>query len=166
MKIYSEILLNKHKINPQFKKHIKDYIKNYDKITPLYIFCLASTYPERKIQIEILKNYLENEGDYFAVKYSDFAGYSNYLSDRLFLFTKLKNKNMIFNFLETDYYKKSIDAIYHFEQNNYNEKVEKAKKYYDTLKSIHDFWTLFFPKEKAADLIKLKKIWMNLKIEN
>ena len=54
MKIYSEILLNKHKINPQFKKHIKDYIKNYDKITPLYIFCLASTYPERKSQIEIL----------------------------------------------------------------------------------------------------------------
>ena len=41
--------------------------------------------------------------------------------------------------------------------------------YYDTLKSIHDFWTLFFPKEKAADLNKLKSIedeFENRKLEN
>ena len=95
---------------------------------------------------------------------------------------------MIFNFLETDYYKKSIDAIYHFEQNTvkdsfkmdlkkdkifkllinffmkdikdfekiaisfiiFHEKVEKAKKYYDTLKSIHDFFDIIFPKRKSC----------------
>ena len=56
MKIYSEILFNGHEINSEFKKHIKDYILNYDKITPLYIFYLASTYPEKKSQIEIIKN--------------------------------------------------------------------------------------------------------------
>ena len=41
--------------------------------------------------------------------------------------------------------------------------------YYDTLKSIHDFWTLFFPQEKAADLNKLKSIineFENRKLEN
>jgi len=69
MKIYSGILFNNYEINPEFKKHIKDYIVNYDKITPMYIYYLSSTYPERQSQIEILKNYLENEGDFFAVKY-------------------------------------------------------------------------------------------------
>ena len=207
MKIYSEILFKNLEINPEFKKHIKDYIVNYDKITPLYILYLASTYPDEKNQIEILKNYLENEGEYFAVKYSDYVDYPLHPSERLILFTKLKKKKMLNNFLETEYYKKSLDAKYYIEQNtvknafqmelnidklsdllnnffmkdekemdkytisiiNFSEKVEKAKKYYDSLKSIHDYWITFFPKEKADDLNKLKAImdeFENRKLQN
>ena len=61
MRIYSELLFKDYVINVDFKKHIKDYIVKYDKITPMYIYYIASTYPDRKSQIEILKNYLENE---------------------------------------------------------------------------------------------------------
>ena len=123
------------------------------------------------------------------------------------MFTKLKIKGILSIFLETEYYKKSIDAKNNIEQNivkdafqielkidsifnllnnfftenyedqnnfalkiiNFNEKVEKAKKYYDSLKLIHDFWTSYFPKEKAADLIKLKNLmdeFENRKLDN
>ena len=207
MRIYSELLFKDYIINVDFKKHIKDYIVNYDKTTPMYIYYIASTYPDRKSQIEILKNYLENEGDYFAVKYSDFVGYPKYLSGRLYLFTRLSIKKLLDAFIETEYYSKSFDAKNHIEQNIvkdafqielniktifdllisfftktdedlnnlsikiiiFLEKVEKARKYSDSLKSIHDFWTLFFPKEKAADLNKLKNIideFENRKLEN
>ena len=134
--------------------------------------------------------------DLFAVKYSDYVGYPKTHSEKLMLFTKLKNKGMLNDFLDTEYYKKSIDAKYYIEQNNvkdalvmelyidklsqllniffmegeddmdnfsiniinFKEKAEKAKKYYDSLKSIYDFWITFFPKEKAADLNKIKNI--------
>ena len=49
---------------------------------------------------------------------------------------------MIFNFLETDYYKKSIDAIYHFEQNTVKDSFKMDLKK-DKIFKLLNFYIIF-----------------------
>ena len=53
--------------------------------------------------------------------------------------------------------------------NNFKEKYEKSKKYYDSLKKVENYWTSFFPKDKSDDLINLKNeinVFENKKLED
>ena len=124
MVIYSEILIKEYYIQEDFEKHIKSYIINYNKeITPRYIWFLMTT-RRKDERIDMLRQYLEEEGKKYAVKYSDFAKYPNKVEERLILFSNLKNYRIIPKyFRHTDYYKNSMESKFNIEQNNYKDSI-------------------------------------------
>ena len=195
MAIYSEILFNDLRANNEFIFHIRKYIKSYDKLTPIYLWYLTSTFPDEYNRIKTLKKYLELNSGNFEVRYSDFVNYPNKIEERLLLFTNLKNKKIIQNYFEdSDYYKHSINSKKYLKKNifkdgikmqsniqkiqdlliqffleknesidelvsimiNFNDSIEQAKEYYNSLELIQKFWKIFYPKTKNDDLIKLK----------
>ena len=194
MRIYSLVLLKNLTMKKDFKNHIIDYIANYDKFSTIYIWYLASTKPDEVSRIAFLGNYLENGGENYVVKYSDFSTYPDKVEERILLFTELKYSKYIPAHFQ-EYYKNSIKAKNDIEKNifkdallmhsnitkiqqlltsvfldnqdeemnlyliiiNFEEKIEKAKKYYDSLKNIQSFWSSFFPNEKKDELIKLNQ---------
>jgi len=196
MAIYSQILLKKYNINDNFKKHIKDYIRNYNNFTPMYIWYLMTTEQDDiDKKLEILHKHLDFNGEEYAVKYTDYAHYPDIVEERINLFTDLKQYGFIPKyFKDSVYYKKSMnskneitknifkDAVimhsniekiqilieHYFTKNNneeiyfllfdFGDKVVAAKKYYDSLKKVENYWTTFFPKDKKEELTRLQKL--------
>ena len=195
MPIYSELLLNGYRCSYDFEEQVKNYIQNYNELSPLYIWYLMTTYPDDCSRIDILKNYLEEGGKFYAVNYTDFSQYPQNIGERLLLFTKLKNKKILQDYFEdSDYYRDSMNSKNELEKNvfidglkmqsnlekiqtlleqffldegenmddifslmiNFTDIIDQAKKYYNSLKLIYNFWTAFFPKVKKDELIKLK----------
>ena len=208
MRIYSKILIHEYEVKEMFRTHMKEYITNYDKFTPMYIHYLMSTYPYLNSRIDILTNYLIDEGENYAVKYSDFVNYPKKVVERIMLFTNLINLDIIPTFFgDSAYYKNSVNAKNYIAQNtfkdaliiysniivisqlletfflyegedpynvsmlmiNFQEKVDKAKNYYNSLKTVQEFWSKFFPNEKKAELVNLNnkiKKFEEKKLEN
>ena len=148
MAIYSNILIQEYKASNNFITHIKDYITNYDKITPRYIWFLTTTVKGKDLKAERLRKYLENDGKKFEVKYSDFALYPNNKVETIILFTNLKNYGIIPQyFKDSEYYKNSMRAKYDIEQNIFKdalvmlsniEKIQELLEYCFTEKNEDD----------------------------
>ena len=149
MVIYSNILWEEYKINTQFKDHIKEYIKNYDKKTQRYIWCLMSTYPDIYSRVNFLENFLKSDSEHLAVKYTDFVHYPNKVEETIILFANLRNKMIIPKYLEDSvYYKNSMNAKNYIEQNLFKD----AAIMNPNLSKLEELLEIFFIEKSKEDL--------------
>jgi len=160
MVIYSNILWEEYKINTQFKEHIKEYIRNYDKKTPRYIWCLMTTYPNIYSRVDFLENYLKSDSEHLAVKYTDFVHYPSKVEETIFLFANLRNKKIIpIYFEDSVYYKNSMNAKNYIEQNLFKDAIIM----YPNLSKLEELLESFFIEKSKEDLNDCLKLIINFK---
>ena len=160
MEIYSNILWEEYKTEAKFKDHIKEYIKNYDKKTQRYIWCLMSTYPDIYSRVNFLENFLKSDSEHLAVKYTDFVHYPNKVEETIILFANLRNKMIIPKYLEDSvYYKNSMNAKNYIEQNLFKD----ATIMYPNLSKLEELLEDFFIGENQEDLNDCLKLIINFK---
>ena len=148
MEIYSNILWEEYKTEAKFKDHIKEYIKNYDKKTQRYIWCLMSTYPDIYSRVNF-ENFLKSDSEHLAVKYTDFVHYPNKVEETIILFANLRNKMIIPKYLEDSvYYKNSMNAKNYIEPNLFKD----ATIMYPNLSKLEELLEIFFIEKIKEDL--------------
>ena len=149
MEIYSNILWEEYKTETKFEDHIKEYIKNYDKKTQRYIWCLMSTYPDIYSRVNFLENFLKSDSEHLAVKYTDFVHYPNKVEETIILFANLRNKMIIPKYLEDSvYYKNSMNAKNYIEPNLFKD----ATIMYPNLSKLEELLESFFIEKSKEDL--------------
>ena len=147
MDIYSRILLKNYLIKNKFKEHIIDFIRDYKKFSPIYIWYLMSTYDDKKNRIELLSKHLNSQ---FAVKYDDFVDYPKKINERILLFTKLKNYYYIpENFGDSEYYKNSMASKNELGKNIFKNAIKMNLQ--KILFLLHGFFV-----ENEEDLYKIE----------
>ena len=148
MVIYSNILWKEYETETRFEEHIKEYIKNYDKKTPRYIWCLMTTYPDYYSRINFLEGYLKSDSEHLEVKYTDFVHYPSKAEETIFLFTNLKNELIIpTHFEDSEYYKNSMNAKNYIEQNLFKD----ATIMYPNLSKLEELLENFFIEKSKED---------------
>ena len=158
MVIYSNILWEEYKTETKFEDHIKEYIKNYDKKTPKYIWCLMTTFPDSYSRLNFLENYLKSDSEHLAVKYTDFVHYPSKVEETIFLFANLRNKMIIPRYLEDSvYYKNSMNAKNFIEQNLFKD----AAIMYTNLSKLEELLESFFIEKSKEDLNDCLKLIIN-----
>ena len=149
MKIYSNILMENFEIKYPLKQHIITFINRHENNKALYLWFKLSICDIVK-RDEFLETYLKSE---HAVKYDDFVYYPKILSDRIYLFEKLKKYKFIPGIhIYSKYYRDSMEA-----KNNLKKNIFKnAEKMYINLDKINALLTEFFSENKDdVDMISI-----------
>ena len=149
MKIYSNILMENFEIKYPLKQHIITFINRHENNKALYLWFKLSICDIVK-RDEFLETYLKSE---HAVKYDDFVYYPKILSDRIYLFEKLKKYKFIPGIhIYSKYYRDSMEA-----KNNLKKNIFKnAEKMYINLDKINALLTELFSENKDdANMISI-----------
>ena len=148
IEIYFKILKDEEKsypISDNFRKHIKEYIKNKSGSGPLSIwYNLVLTEKSEKV------NYLcSNLKPEHAVKKEDFADYSFKIEESIYLFKYLYDSKYFDNLYITnlDYYKNSLNA----KKEIINLSYEKGIKIFNNYDKYKKLFRLFIPDKRAYE---------------
>ena len=143
MAIYSQIFYQRLKTSIEFKNRIREYIKSYNKVTPLYLWYLMCTYETESSRIDFLSRNLENGNnhEYYIVSYSDFSDYPSKIQEKISLFTNIRNTKYLNDyFMYSDYYKKSFQSKYELTKNTFKDGLKMQSNLQKIQNLLEDFF--------------------------